>query len=81
MPEKTFKEVNYLYHTETNTFTADERYEFRFTSPFFCIILNISRQGVGDRERPREPSLVTKAKEKKQKQKNIPLKILIIYIS
>ena len=50
MPEKTFKEVNYLYHTETNTFTADERYEFRFTSPFFRVILNISRKGAGDRD-------------------------------
>lgn len=56
-----------MYHieTNTNTFTADERYKFRITSPFFHVILNISRKGVRVKKRPREQPLSTKAKRKK----------------
>lgn len=63
---KTFEEVNYMYHIETNTFTADERCKFRITSPFFHVILNISRKGVRVKKRPREQPLSTKAKRKKK---------------
>ena len=70
-----------MYHIETNTFTAEERYKFRITSPFFHVILNISRKGVRVRKRPREQPLATKAKRTKKKS-NIYIFyiILIIYI-
>lgn len=70
-----------MYHIQTNTFTAEERYKFRITSPFFHVILNISRKGVRVRKRPREQPLATKAKRKKKKS-NIYIFyiILIIYI-
>lgn len=42
---RTSEEVNYLYHMETNVFTADETQEFRFAFFSFRVILNISRNG------------------------------------
>lgn len=69
-----------MYHIETNTFTADERYKFRITSPFFHVILNTSRKGVRVRKRPREQPLATKAKRKKKSNIYIFYIILIIYI-
>lgn len=69
-----------MYHIETNTFTAEERYKFRITSPFFHVILNISRKGVRVRKRPREQPLATKAKRNKKKIKYIHILYNLDYI-
>lgn len=62
MLEKTFEEVNYLYHIEMNVFTADEKYGFRFTSLFFHYLNYFQKGGFGDTGEMQRTTLSCKSK-------------------